>query len=606
MPVSSDSSCSDSESSSSDSDSDSDSGDSLESGGTSDDTDFPADGRGAQQAFLSLGTAGFEPVSCSSDDDATLLASKLAANGSCVLRSGLSDASCAAAAAACMDLREAPGRSHLFSSPSSGLGPPCAAESVWLCDAALADAGPQAEPLRLAVSASRAAACAVLGAQGRPAGSLRQLGLPMVAAGRDAAALRERFHDGPDGCPCLAPAGLVSARAGGASSSLLLTAIIYLDAAADEASASLRVAPPPPPPPSRAPKRPRDSPSPTPRLSYHPAAGEVVLIEPGAARSHAGGRISITTWWEAQAEPRSAEDAERSAAGAGPRVFDHVLTPAGHAALSTGPPVRWGLYDRHRRAPCNAHERAIEALLRGVGDTARYVEYWGRAVWQAIPAHADCDEVPLLAARGATPPRPRFPTWGHVLYLEVTPKLAAPTLVYDDEGARRDERRPAARVHVVPAVRCRLLRFPGAWVHAVPRPATEYLGDDDEEEDDEATAAVAPVVRRVLLFNTWEDAPPEGKEEEAAAEADAGQDAGVAPTRDWSAVELAPRPEPAEHETPSPQPSTPSTALVARLMGGPRRRQTAARFRCDNLRAAPETVREALLSLDGASTFQVQ
>ena len=48
--------------------------------------------------------------------------------------------------------------------------------------------------------------------------------------------------------------------------------------------------------------------------------------------------------------------------------------------------------------------------------------------------------------------------------------------------------------------------------------------------------------------------------------------------------------------------AAPSTALVARLMGSPRRRASALRFRVTNVTAVREAVRSAFLSAGGAPT----
>ena len=103
--------------------------------------------------------------------------------------------------------------------------------------------------------------------------------------------------------------------------------------------------------------------------------------------------------------------------------------------------VRFGIYDRHLASgPANAHEVLIESVLASLSDASRWVEYWGRAGWQAVPAHSDLDEVPLLAPRlnGGEAPRPRFPRWGHIVYLDVANGQPAPTVLYDDADDGRD------------------------------------------------------------------------------------------------------------------------------------------------------------------------
>jgi len=55
-----------------------------------------------------------------------------------------------------------------------------------------------------------------------------------------------------------------------------------------------------------------------------------------------------------------------------------------------------------------------------LGDTSGFVEYWGRAQWDAVPAHFDCDEGQLDGGV-------RCPTSAHVLYLEVANPNPNPT-----------------------------------------------------------------------------------------------------------------------------------------------------------------------------------
>ena len=131
-----------------------------------------------------------------------------------------------------------------------------------------------------------------------------------------------------------------------------------------------------------------------------------------------------------------------------------------------------------------------------------------------VPAHSDVDEMPLLEPPNGSPSPPRFPLWAHVLYLDVANGVAAPTVLWDDEHMH------SRSVVVVPAVPSRLLRFEGSWVHAVPKPAAEHLGEEQTEEEEAEEAARGGVLRHVLLFNTWPDAPPEGEPSRPAAVAD--------------------------------------------------------------------------------------
>ena len=100
-----------------------------------------------------------------------------------------------------------------------------------------------------------------------------------------------------------------------------------------------------------------------------------------------------------------------------------------------------------------------------LGDSSGFVEYWGRAQWDAVPAHFDCDEGQLDGGV-------RTPTSAHVLYLEVAPNVAAPTVLWGqanpgqagaEAGGAEAGAAEAARLYVVPAKEGRLLRFDGRW-----------------------------------------------------------------------------------------------------------------------------------------------
>ena len=78
------------------------------------------------------------------------------------------------------------------------------------------------------------------------------------------------------------------------------------------------------------------------------------------------------------------------------------------------------------------------------------------------------------------------PNWAHVLYLDVEEGLRAPTCLFEerprDEGVAPTDGapRPLRTMHTVAAVDNRLLRFPGDWLHAVPQPALQYLGEEGD------------------------------------------------------------------------------------------------------------------------------
>ena len=215
-------------------------------------------------------------------------------------------------------------------------------------------------------------------------------------------------------------------------------------------------------------------------------------------------------------------------------------------------------------------ETAIDDVLTALNDTSSWVEYWSRRDYLNLGAHADVDE-DQLRDDGVL----RCPQFGHVLYLDVSRdhggRAARPTVVFpgrqvawgpvapcvspsssaasynsrenleergaleytaipenawDEEqgqlhGHGNDEREGGTDVMVVvPARNGRLLRFPGAAFHAVPRPPERYLldaaelaavDDAEREEEDEWDDDISEAnLRSVLLFNTWSGAGPRG------------------------------------------------------------------------------------------------
>ena len=346
-----------------------------------------------------------------------------------------------------------------------------------------------------------------------------------------------------------------------------------------------------------------------------------------------------------------------------------MLGEEARATLATTKPIRWALYDRQNgKPPRNAQERAIEGLLTELGDTSRWVEYWGRARWDSVPAHFDCDEGGLVA-NGVR----RWPYAAHVLYLELKDEnLRAPMVLWRPRGksgsgggsssssswpfscgSNGGNADGGAAFFTCPAVGGRLLRFCGEWVHGVPRPAREYLGEGDGGEEDEASAEMEAAGdeadderrrrrkerrrRRVRRKGRRRRPRMEAGEGEEAAEEQEESAVGpsiqllarraantgwqedspeaaatgvplfmrtictkCAPRRSW--VERGFESNKAEEEADSKR----STALVARMMGTPKRRGCAMRYRADDVAAPRSALREALGHADEPRVFGVR
>ena len=176
--------------------------------------------------------------------------------------------------------------------------------------------------------------------------------------------------------------------------------------------------------------------------------------------------------------------------------------------------------------PYSPIEHAIDSFLTELGDASQKVEYWSRSEYINIDTHADIDER-YLKDSGEI----RCPKNGHVLYLTIKKDLRGPTCVFpnqkkgwsDDNGVSEN-----TQLIVVPAVRGRVLRFPGSAMHAVPKPYNRWLlgrdeikklrqdekcneleVDDEWNEEDEYDLSEDEyqdeIERSVLLFNTWYD-----------------------------------------------------------------------------------------------------
>ena len=193
----------------------------------------------------------------------------------------------------------------------------------------------------------------------------------------------------------------------------------------------------------------------------------------------------------------------------------------------------------------NIIERTLDAILTEIESNSgnkqekkQYVEYWTRQEWRHIEAHSDVDEnlaklhdqnpssvdTEELEAKFSSTYSDthgfRFPSNGHVLYLQVGSEVLGPTCVFpgrssggdllgkacniDDQQGNED----GIRLITVPAVEGRLLRFDGRDLHAVPRPhdlwMLPFVKGSAEYEPEEVWG------RSVILFNIWpgEEDPP--------------------------------------------------------------------------------------------------
>ena len=197
----------------------------------------------------------------------------------------------------------------------------------------------------------------------------------------------------------------------------------------------------------------------------------------------------------------------------------------------------------------NIIERTLDFILTEIDNNngssssdgqKQYVEYWTRQEWRHIEAHADVDENLSrhmdkqddilkdidLQSKYATYQQNyghRYPTFGHVLYLQVGTDVRGPTVVFPNRSSGGDllkdpsilekeecseEDEDGVSMSIIPAVEGRLLRFDGRDLHTVPRPTDiwmlPFVKGSAECEPEEQWG------RSVILFNVWpgDEAPP--------------------------------------------------------------------------------------------------
>eukprot|EP00986_Skeletonema_menzelii_P014272 scaffold9235_cov152-Skeletonema_menzelii.AAC.2 len=195
----------------------------------------------------------------------------------------------------------------------------------------------------------------------------------------------------------------------------------------------------------------------------------------------------------------------------------------------------------------NIIERTLDAILTEIESKdnntkgkKQYVEYWTRQEFRHIEAHSDVDEA-LAKMHDLNPSLLiddeleskfsttysnthgfRFPSNGHVLYLQVGSEVKGPTCVFPSQSSGGDLLQSKActseddnnqenrdiKLITVPAVSGRLLRFDGRDLHAVPRPhdlwMLPFVKGGAEYKPEEVWG------RSVILFNVWpgQEDPP--------------------------------------------------------------------------------------------------
>lgn len=237
-------------------------------------------------------------------------------------------------------------------------------------------------------------------------------------------------------------------------------------------------------------------------------------------------------------------------------------------------------------------EQTLHQLLLQLSDTSPYVEYWCRQEWRHIEAHADVDE--NLTKTTQREAQFRYPTNGHVLYLQVGSDVRGPTCLFEDVTNGGDLAASSTgatkNLLTIPAVEGRLLRFPGDWLHAVPRPTDIWLrsfvqgGPTFTPEEQWG--------RSVILFNTWTTEPPLDvplNSHNGAEECPKDNERLLCnPHKDWAKVTIQEQTQHNQQE----RDSSPDQKVKVWLLGDQKRRNY--RMRTVNMMGDPTVIRQAL------------
>lgn len=122
-------------------------------------------------------------------------------------------------------------------------------------------------------------------------------------------------------------------------------------------------------------------------------------------------------------------------------VWDNVLSlESRHQLHQAATASGLGHFCFRRGAPATLMEGALDQILQELPEegTEEYVEYWARQEWRHIEAHADVDENLAKvqdAERGYSAESFRYPTWGHVLYLQVGTNVTGPTCLFPSRSS---------------------------------------------------------------------------------------------------------------------------------------------------------------------------